>query len=280
MERTKLILVEGLPGSGKSTTAQLIHDILLENDIETQLFLEGNLGHPADYDGASYFSKEEYTDLLTGNDDFKTAFTGMAEERKNGYIIPRFKLSSELPDSLKKVLYDHDIYELPLDIHIELITGKWQEFCRKALHEEKIYIFECCFIQNPVTIGMVKYGAKEDPVIRYIERLAKIIEPLEPWLFYVDQQDVSKSFTKVAGERPEDWFNGFVQYYTQQGFGREIGADGLKGTLKVLQARKSLESVIYSKLQMKKTRLDNSQFEIASYRQDILNQLGIIIKNG
>ncbi len=100
---------------------------------------------------------------------------------------------------------------------------------------------------------MVKYGAKEDLVIRYIERLSKIIGPLEPLLIYVEQKDVCKSFTKAARERPEDWFNGFVQYYTQQGFGREIGADDLEGTLKVLQARKDLESVIYSKLQMKKT---------------------------
>ncbi|MGQ0518173.1 hypothetical protein ACT453_52205, partial [Bacillus sp. D-CC] len=49
----KLIIVEGLPGFGKSTTAKLINEILSQNKIEVELFLEGNLNHPADYDGVS-----------------------------------------------------------------------------------------------------------------------------------------------------------------------------------------------------------------------------------
>ena len=42
----KLIIVEGLPGFGKSTTAKLINEILSQNKIEVELFLEGNLNHP------------------------------------------------------------------------------------------------------------------------------------------------------------------------------------------------------------------------------------------
>ncbi len=38
---TKLILVEGLPGFGKSTAAALIQEILKERHIPTELYLEG-----------------------------------------------------------------------------------------------------------------------------------------------------------------------------------------------------------------------------------------------
>lgn len=52
----KLIIVEGLPGSGKSTTAQIIYDILKEKGISTEFYCEGNYNHPADFDGVAYFN--------------------------------------------------------------------------------------------------------------------------------------------------------------------------------------------------------------------------------
>lgn len=68
---TKLIIVEGLPGFGKSTTAKLINEILSQNKSEVELFLEGNLNHPADYDGVSCFNKFEFDRLLYNSGDFK-----------------------------------------------------------------------------------------------------------------------------------------------------------------------------------------------------------------
>lgn len=38
--KTKLIMVEGLPGFGKSTTSRMIYDILTERNIEARLVLE------------------------------------------------------------------------------------------------------------------------------------------------------------------------------------------------------------------------------------------------
>lgn len=109
-----------------------------------------------------------------------------------------------VPDSFWDYIWNHDIYELPLEKNIELITDKWQRFVEQAKSGNQTYIFECCFIQNPVTIGMIKYGVSMDVVMNYVKQLADIIEPLNPVLLYVDQQDLSHSFKKAVQERPKN----------------------------------------------------------------------------
>ncbi|MFD2443038.1 hypothetical protein ACFSO7_03485 [Bacillus sp. CGMCC 1.16607] len=271
MTKTKLILIEGIPGSGKSTTAQLTYDILKEMNIGSKLFLEGNLEHPADYDTVSYFSKDEFTDLKANFKEFESLLLSIAVEQENGYLIPRYKIGdSKLPDELSSTLWNHDLYELPLELHIELITAKWEQFRDMALNSEETYIFECCFIQNPVTTGMVKYDASDEVVMNYIKRLADIIEPLNPVLIYVDQKDLSYSFTKAVQERPKDWSEGFMNYYNHQGYGKRCGAEGLEGTIAVLKARSELEAKIFEALKMEKYKIDNSEFDLESYKVEIM----------
>lgn len=58
MMARRLILIEGLPGSGKSTVAEMVSEILKGQGKEVQLFQEGNLDHPADYEGVSFIMLE------------------------------------------------------------------------------------------------------------------------------------------------------------------------------------------------------------------------------
>jgi hypothetical protein len=271
---TKLILVEGLPGSGKSTTAEMTNDILKEWNVDTKLFLEGNVEHPADYEGGSYFSKTEFAHLLEQSSEVKPILEKHAIERCDGFVLPQYKLKQDLDGTMVHVtfwdhIWNHDIYELPLDKNIELITDKWKRFVEQALAENQTYIFECCFIQNPVTIGMIKYGASHEVVINYVKQLAAIIEPLNPVLLYVDQQDLSCSFKKAVQERPKEWSTGFMDYYNNQGYGKIHDVQGIEGTIAVLEARKQLESSIFNALDMGKFKIDNSSFEIDSYKKRI-----------
>ena len=276
---TKLIIVEGLPGFGKSTTAQLINDILSQNKIEVELFLEGNLNHPADYDGVSCFNKFEFDRLLSNSGDFKEVLLKRVLKKGSNYLLPYRKIKNEFDDQFSDELFNNisrnDIYELSFDKNVELIAGKWQNFAEIALEDDKVYIFECCFIQNPLTIGMIKYGEQKEKIINYVMKVAKIIENLNPMLFYVEQDDLEFSFRKALKERNPEWSTGIVDYYTNQGYGKEHNHSGVEGAIKVLEARRNLELEIFDMLKMKKEKINNTKYEIDSYRSMLKDKLTI-----
>jgi len=276
---TKLIIVEGLPGFGKSTTAKLINEILSQNKIEVELFLEGNLNHPADYDSVSCFNKFEFDRLLFNSGDFKEVLLKRVLKKGSNYLLPYRKIKNEFGDQFSDELFNdisrNDIYELPFDKNVELIADKWQDFAEIALEDDKVYIFECCFIQNPLTIGMIKYGEQKEKIINYVMKVAKIIENLNPMLFYVEQDDLEFSFRKALKERNPEWSTGIVDYYTNQGYGKEHNHSGVEGAIKVLEARRNLELEIFDMLKMKKEKINNTKYEIDSYRSMLKDKLTI-----
>jgi ABC-type dipeptide/oligopeptide/nickel transport system ATPase component len=271
--KTKLILVEGLPGSGKSTTAKLIHELLTENQVPAELYMEGDLDHPADYEGVAYFTEEEFEQLLKKSGSLSKIFQDRVTIKRGRRLLPYMKIKNELgsgfPDELLAAISKKDVYELPMEENIAVISESWEEFATQAAAEEKVYIFECCFIQNPVTVGMVKYGASDEATIQYIKKLAEAVESLNPLLVYVKQEDIEKSFRKAVTERPDEWFNGFVHYYTSQGYGLVNGLSGLKGTIDVLKARQELEYSILENLSLTTYILNNTQFDFEKHRVNL-----------
>src|SRR5574342_615839 len=193
---TKLILVEGLPGSGKSTTAKLIQEILTEQNVKAELYMEGNLDHPADYEGVAFFTEEEFAQLLEANKGLIQIFKEKAFVKRGRRLLPYMKIKTELgdefPDKLLEEVSKKDVYELPLEENIAVIAESWEEFAKQADANDLVYIFECCFIQNPVTVGMIKYGAPDEMSIHYVNKLADAVRNLNPLLVYVKQEDIDK----------------------------------------------------------------------------------------
>ena len=73
---SKLILVEGIPGSGKSTFAQKIADCYSTRGPKTNLYTEGDY-HPADLDKNIHiedgYTTISYTHVTTGTPEFYKA---------------------------------------------------------------------------------------------------------------------------------------------------------------------------------------------------------------
>jgi len=277
--KTKLIMIEGLPSSGKSTIAQITDEILNENETVHKIFYEGNLDHPADYDGVSFLNFQEFNELICKYEKYSDLIKMNSIRKDENFLIPyaniKNKLGTQFPNELLNDIVKYDIYELPLDTHIDLILDRWMNFADNAMQGKSTYIFECCFIQNPITVSMLRDNSRKEITINYIKRLAKIIEPLNPILLYVDTISVEQSFRKVFVERPDSWLEGFIYYYTKRGFGKANKKDGIEGTIEVLKSRKALELEILDILDMKKQIIDNSLYDYKKTKKEISN----IIKN-
>lgn len=270
--KAKLYLMEGLPGSGKTTTAEALTHLLQKKQINTRLHIEGDLNHPADYESIAYLTLSEWADFQSKYAPLDVLrFT----EVFNDYVLISYRQwqsKQDVPKTALVFLQARDIYELPFELYQSLIVKKWEAFVAQALTTDTTYVFECCFLQNPLTMGLIKYDLPEATLRAYIERLVSIIAPLQPVLVYVDQPDVKQSFRKALKERPTEWANGFVSYYTEQAYGVNRSLSGVEGTIAILQARKALERQLLEMLPFRVEVFGNEDFSVEA-RQVWLKQL-------
>jgi hypothetical protein len=266
--KPKLILIEGLPGAGKTTSAQIVNDILGESEMKAHLFLEGNVDHPADFEGVAYFTTEEFANLLSKHEGEQDFLQEHAMNEGEGFFFPyqkirqKIKVESAEKEALLNEISSNDLYELPFDQHMKHVLKRWKGFAERAKEEDHTYIFESCFIQNPLTIGMIKYGEDKEKVRNYVLQLADEIKELGPLLLYIEQDDLSFSFKKAINERSREWSEGFIHYYTTQGYGLENGLVGVEGTIDVLEARRKAEKEVMNQLLISKETLNNSMYNI------------------
>ena len=259
----KLIIIEGIPGFGKTTAAKITKQILDEYEIENKLYLEGNLDHPADFDKVTHYNTKEFKKLLSDYPEYKSLIKKITEkDNKNFYIYyhkSKLKYQDDFPDELYRIISKNDIYELPFKRNKKLIVDNWNKFSKNAASKNEVYIFECCFIQNPVTVSLIRDNNGFEQTYQYIKELLKTIKKLNPILIYIDRDNLDKTFRQIAKERPKKWLDFFIEYYTQQGYGLKNNLTGLNGSIEVLKKRYNYEKKIFNKLNIKKYLVNNTE---------------------
>lgn len=273
LNHTRLILVEGIPGSGKTSTAQFIKELLDREGISNQLFLEGDLNHPADYESVACLGVEEYKELKDKYPELIDVMDQVTDGVKEYKLISYGKLQQKIDTETYKNLIDElrhsDVYNLSLDLYQELTIEKWQQFAREVQQTRETVILECCFMQNPVTMMFGRFNCSEEMIIDFIKRLERIIQPLNPKLIYFYQDDVRSTLERVTKERSTEWLRHLIWYFTEQGYGKENGYQGLDGVYEVLEKRKEYELNIVDQLDMDTLTINNSAFNWKAVLLDI-----------
>jgi hypothetical protein len=242
---TKLVIVEGIPGSGKTTAAEFIRDWLAERGARTALYLEGDLDHPADFESVACLDEGEYARLLEQfpacRDLLEQRAVIKGGERFLGYRKLQLEFREQLPDELIRQLANYEIYELHIAKYHQLLLERWRAFAELAAQSNEVYIFECCFLQNPLTMYLGRHDEPIEAAKEHILQTAEVIASLDPILIYLHPGEAGETLRRVARVRPQEWLDFVIAYHTQQGHGKAQGWQGFEGMVKFYEMRQSIE---------------------------------------
>lgn len=275
--KNRLILVEGIPGSGKSTMAKEIKDYFQSRGLEAKLFNEGD-PHPADLAWNAYIPLDKYKKILEDNPQYVNKIRTYTQIEGEHAIVAYTKIDFKQEDNhLMRYFEDYEVYNgrVPLDIFMELHIQRWKQFA-KSLSDNEIAIFECAYLQNHVTELMGYYNKDVGFIIAYMKSLIETVEILNPKLIYLTQPNICETIGRVARERVstdksrwEDWIDLVIKYIENSPYGKNNNLKGFEGAIEFFQARKKIELEVIDNLNIDKSVIDNPRYDW----EEVLNKV-------
>lgn len=227
-----LWLIEGLPGSGKSTFAEKMCALK-----EGVFYSEVDAAHPVDLLEVYWVSEQPSHGTIL-------------DEIKDGWLV-RYDEGEERVGT--------DVYELPFALHTRIMCERWCRYVKNLEQEERDVIFECALLQNPFTIGMVAQDVSLEAIETYVQEVSSILKPIEPTIVYLELNDVARIFPVVYNERPIEWKQGFVEYYTTGAYAVKRNLVGVPGTIAVLGDRQRRELTLLDRIPLRHVRIQNEE---------------------
>ena len=235
---TRLIMLEGLPSTGKTTNARFIHIQLDRNNINAEWIHEVAMPHPVLFFDEAGMTYDEY-------DKFTKTYPKAADILNNTAVFKKNTVGIHLPEiqwdyidiigeNVYQALSEFDVWNFPLDIYKKFALEKWAYFTEKALKShDKVYIIDSAVFQFQIFTFLFKnrpYAELQD----FINQILSIVQPLNPCLIYLYRENTEATIDYLEKDRGTSyldylWNRDKAQpYYT----GKPPGAESFKQFLR------------------------------------------------
>ena len=251
MHSPKLVMIEGIPGSGKTSMARAAADWLGARGFDARLFLEGNMEHPADFESVACLSAGQFAGLRERFPGWRDALDALERTTPDGEVLIRFGKLTDPPADLQSTLSAHDVYNLPEVDFMRVTLARWREFSAAAAKEDGVYVFECCLLQNQTTTLMAVHDTPPERMTAHLSAIASAIAPLNPLVIYLEPPSVRAALERVAAERPPAWLAFVTAFTCWQAWGArraKRGLQGFEGMVAFYEARRDLEKALFAGL--------------------------------
>lgn len=204
---TKLIMVEGIPGSGKSTMADRLSRHLASLGLRTTCLLEGERAHPINLAWHAYLTRPEYEAVLREHPLHAANIARYAMVEPDYALVPyRDGFSLFFGDTLgayfaaREFTYG-DGPVLPLAGYTDVVCTRWRRFAEHAMADSGLFVLDASFLQHTIHDLLRLYDPETDVIVAHLDRLLREITPLAPVLFYIAQADIQASLRRTAARR-------------------------------------------------------------------------------
>lgn len=268
-------MVEGLPGSGKSTTAHFIGDWLAQQGRSVAYYPEGRADHPVDLEQVAVLSTQEFVGLVAAFPEHGDDLMRGAAKSGDSWLV-HYGRRTGWPGALRASLSRRDAYdgEIASDTHREVLRHSWDSFGERAASGDEVYLFECVLVQNPICALMARFDEPEPAITSHIRSLVDAVAALRPLVVYLDPGEPRWVLERAAAERPAEWLDRVISYHCGQGYGRSHGLVGFDGYVEFMRRRRELELGLLPRLGVTYLRVDVGPGEQDASRREITAFVG------
>ncbi len=272
---SRLILVEGIPGAGKTTTARKIKEKLIDEGKEA-IFYEEGMSHPADMAWNACLKEDEYNDFIKKCSEM---WEGSKKSISKEELISRIQRQTRIEDNnvilaYTKIDFPEDCYwsligdvaskeicdgRKSLDEFRDIHLRRWSKFAEQALLNDNIYIFECAFLQNHIFELLGVYEKSDEEIYLYLKSLLETVKSLSPSIVYIEPSSVEDIIIQAAneskspeGSRP-DWIDEVANWVSNMNFGKSHNLKGIEGVFYFCKERLRIDKLMIEKLNVSVT---------------------------
>jgi len=269
----KIILVEGLPNSGKTTTLSIVKDFLKKKFLKTKVLYEDDLDNMLDNHCNAYLTNEEFKEFLKKHKPIEKELLKIREEFSNGYIIRYWKNKNVLTDEAFKELESFDFYNLPLEDHFELVDLMWNKFLRSIKKDDYIYVVECALIQNPMHVSVVRDNKKPEFFYERVLNIQSKLSNFNHLVLYISHNDI-KNVLLNNSKRSIGWNEAILYQYTKGNqFGISRKLTGFEGLQSAYEELLNIQLNAVEQLNENKIIITNDSYDLNEFSMKIENKL-------
>ena len=205
--KNRLIMLEGLPGTGKSTNSFKLYEQLLLNGKKADWLHEVSQPHPVLFFTESCMTMEEYSNFKTKYPEIAGLLDEEAEIRKTTVGIDQGEISRKWRDAQRQAWYQellqYDAFPDGLDRYELQALEKWEAFAKKASEDEDtVYVLDSSIFQYQIFTYLLK-AAPYERLKAFVCKIAELIKPLNPLLIYLYRENSEDSIAFMKEQRGE-----------------------------------------------------------------------------
>lgn len=248
---SRLVLIEGIPGAGKTTSARRLADLLRAAGQRCVLFLEGD-PQPADLAWQWWLSHPEFEMLLHRWPEAADTLRACSWHGRAGVSVAYTKLDRDRLGprwtEVERSTADREPFNgvVAPEQFVEILATRWAEFGQDETPRAGYVIFESALLQNTL-IELLLWAQWDVARISVaLDRLLQSVAALSPVVVRLVTADVDATVAAAAAERIDErghpwWYEGFRSYVADTPWARSRGLSDAAAGLAFLRERLALE---------------------------------------